>query len=196
MDSAIILFSTGKDSVVLLDLCVKFIKRIEAVFLYIVPDLEYKNRLLEKYEKKYKIKIHQAPLCDVGNIFREYSRGKIKKIKQIDVENYLRQKFDISFCAYGYKMVDSVFRGGILNAPQVKNGIDYKNRRLFPLARWSDKEVMEYIKRERLFLSPEYHYGFRDINELNPDSLAFLGQKFPGDYKKIMEFYPFLKTAV
>ena len=191
--SAIVFFSTGKDSVVILDLCHKFIKNIKVVSLYIVPDLEYKNKLLSIYEKKYKLNIHQFPLPDINNIFIKYSMKKGRKLKQIDIENYIREKFDINYVVYGYKMVDSVNRAGIMNAPYVKDGIDTKNNRLFPLARWSQKEVLYYIKQNKLFLSPEYDYGFRDINEFTKESLNFIKEKFHRDYKKIIDFYPFLK---
>lgn len=195
-DDAVVFFSTGKDSVVLLDLCKKHLKRIEAVFLYVVPDLEYKNAILEKYEKRYEIKIHQLPLWDVSGTFAEYSKAKVPKLRQADVENHARELFDIEYIAYGYKMADSTFRGGLLNAPYVERGIDKKNHRIFPLARWSEREVMHYIKLNKLFLSPEYHYDFRDINEFTPDSLRFIKQKFPRDFERIMSFYPFLAYKI
>lgn len=192
MDDAIVFFSTGKDSVVLLDLCIKHLKRVEAVFLYVVPDLEYKNAILEKYEKRYNIKIHQLPLWGISRTFAKYSKAKITQLSQADVENHARERFDIEYVAYGYKMADSTFRGGILNAPCVEHGIDKKNHRLFPLARWSEAEVMHYIKLNKIFLSPEYQYGFRDINEFTHAGLQFIRQKFPRDFKRIIDFYPFL----
>jgi phosphoadenosine phosphosulfate reductase len=190
----IVFFSTGKDSVVLLDLCCKYFNRVEAVYLYYVPDLTYKNKILGMYEKRYGIKVHQYPQYDVSDILRKHSiRTDIKKIRPVDLENFLREKFEIPYVAYGYKMVDSVFRGGILNSPDMDHGMNPKLKRVYPLARWSEKEVFEYIKRNKLPLSFEYDYGFRDINIFQGKALEFIKSKSPDDYKKIIDFYPFLE---
>lgn len=195
IQSVIVFFSTGKDSVVLLDLCYKYFKHIEAVYLYYVPGLEYKNKILKLYEKIYNIKVHQYPQYDVSKILKRHLiNGKdIKTIKQVDLEHHLRQEFNAEYCAYGYKMQDSVYRGGILNDKNCIDGINQREKRIYPLSRWSHREIFEYIKRNKLPLSFEYDYGFRDINIFTQDSLKFIKEKSPCDYQKIINFYPFLE---
>lgn len=193
--SVIVFFSTGKDSVVLLDLCHKYFENIKAVYLYYVPELRYKNKILKLYEDRYNIKIEQCPQYDVSKILKKHSiSGKnIQTIKPVDLEIFLREKFNAEYCAYGYKMQDSVFRGGILNDKNCINGINQREKRIYPLTRWSHKEIFEYIKKEKLPLSFEYDYGFRDINIFSGDALEFIKEKSPDDYRKIIKFYPFLE---
>jgi len=58
----VVMFSTGKDSVVMSDLLVKHYKgRMEFVFMYFVPGLEIKQRIIDHYEKRWGVKIHQMP---------------------------------------------------------------------------------------------------------------------------------------
>lgn len=193
--SVIVFFSTGKDSIVLLDICYKYIRRVEVIFLYLIPNLIYKNKLLNLYEKRYNIKIHQFPQYDISKILKIHSlnNDNIKVIKQRDIENYCRNEFNIEYCAYGYKLVDSVFRGGILNDKNCINGINQREKRIYPLMRWNNKDIMLYIKNNKLPLSFEYDYGFRDINIFKGASLEFIRRKSPLDYQKIINFYPFLQ---
>ena len=52
--SAIVLYSLGKDSTVMLDLFNKFMKgRYTPVFLYYCENLESKNKVIRYYEKRY-----------------------------------------------------------------------------------------------------------------------------------------------
>jgi hypothetical protein len=62
IQSAIVLYSLGKDSTVMLDLFNKFMKgRYTPVFLYYCENLDSKNKVIHYYEKRYNIKIEQYP---------------------------------------------------------------------------------------------------------------------------------------
>ena len=53
-DTVILFHSgTGKDSIMLLDLCSKSFKKVICVFMYIVKDLDYENRYINWALKKY-----------------------------------------------------------------------------------------------------------------------------------------------
>jgi tRNA(Ile)-lysidine synthase TilS/MesJ len=55
----IVMFSTGKDSIVMSDLLMKgYSGKKEFVFLYFVEGLEIKQRIIEHYEKLWKLGIY------------------------------------------------------------------------------------------------------------------------------------------
>jgi tRNA(Ile)-lysidine synthase TilS/MesJ len=58
----IVMFSTGKDSIVMADLLIKGYRgHKEFVFLYFVPGLAIKQRIIEYYENRWNITVRQQP---------------------------------------------------------------------------------------------------------------------------------------
>ncbi len=197
IDEAIVMFSTGKDSIVTLDLCCKFIPNIKIVHLYFIPGLSYRERFLEYYSKRYNIKIEQYPQVDVSRILHNNtfsnSQKKIDKLKQTDIELFLRKTYNISYLAYGYRKQESLQRRGHLTSCE---GFEKKFKRFFPVADWSTNDIFNYIKKEKLPLPVEYSYGFRDINFFEGKSLIWLYNNYPEDYQKVKNMYPFIEAEL
>ncbi len=195
------MFSTGKDSIVSLDLSIRSGLKVIPVFLYFVKDLSFKNNIIKFYEKKYKIKIHQHPRLE--DLSRQFAAGayrdkklKIRKIKQHEVDEWLRNKYNTQWVVYGYKKADSLQRRGILNQNCMIDGIDIRNRKIYPLANAKEKEVFKYCKIHKLPLPVEYQYNFRDINNFKGEALLWLYNNYPNDYQKVKKQYPFIEAAL
>jgi len=186
----IIMFSTGKDSIVMADLLMKgYAGKKEFVFLYFVEGLEIKQRIIEHYEKRWNIKIHQQP--DFTNL----SLKTGKKYKMSDIERGLRAKFNISYIAQGVRRDESMARRGML--AHLPYGIDEKYKKLYPIADFSAKDVMSYIKLNKLPIPVEYSHGWKhDFSTPNVDGLIYLKNNFPNDYKKVIAEFPHLQAMV
>jgi 3'-phosphoadenosine 5'-phosphosulfate sulfotransferase (PAPS reductase)/FAD synthetase len=184
------MFSTGKDSIVMADLLVKgYPGKKEFVFLYFVQGLEIKQRIIEHYEKRWNIKIHQQPH------FGTLSLKTGKKYKMADIERGLRTKFNISYIAQGIRRDESLARRGML--AHLQYGIDEKYKKLYPIADYSAKDVMAYIKLNKLPLPIEYSGGWkRDFSVPDVDGLVYLKNNFPNDYKKVIAEFPQLEARV
>jgi len=176
----IVMFSTGKDSIVMADLLVKgYSGRKEFVFLYFVHGLEIKQRIIEHYEKRWNIKIHQQPH------FGTLSLKIGKKYKMADI--------DISYIAQGVRRDESLARRGML--AHLPYGIDEKYKKLYPIADFSAKDVMAYIKLNKLPLPAEYSHGWKhDFSVPDVDGLVYLKNNFPNDYKKVIAEFPQLEA--
>lgn len=191
------MFSSGKDSIATLDLCCKYIKKVIAVHLYFVKGLSFRENILKYYSNRYKIPVHQYPQTDVSRIFSNQAfvntTKDVSKIKQFDIELFIRKKHNISFLAYGYRKNESLQRRGQLSKC---DGLEKKFKRFFPIADWTHKDVLHYMKCEKLPLSVEYSYGFRDINFFEGKGLIWLYRNYPDDYERVKQVYPFIDAEL
>jgi sulfate adenylyltransferase subunit 2 len=186
----IIMFSTGKDSIVMADLLMKgYSGKKEFVFLYFVPGLEIKQRLIEHYEKRWKIKIHQQPH------FVSLSMKTGKKYRMGDIERGLRTKYNISYIAQGVRKCEGMARRGML--AHLPHGIDEKYKKLYPIADFADKHIYSYIKLNKLVLPIEYNQDHvHDFSVPDVDGLVYLKNNFPNDYKKVIAEFPQLEARI
>jgi phosphoadenosine phosphosulfate reductase len=185
----LVMFSGGKDSIVCLDLALKYFPRDRLTFIsyYFVPDLSIKERILTWYEDKYKIEIHREPDSKVI----AYETGR-KSYKQSDQEFAIRKKYNAKYLMQGIRKQDSMGRRGML--AHLDHGIDERNGKLYPIGDWSTRQVFSYIKLRKLALPIEYSMGMpRDFYIPNGRGMQFLKNNFPEDYAKVIEVFPNLE---
>jgi 3'-phosphoadenosine 5'-phosphosulfate sulfotransferase (PAPS reductase)/FAD synthetase len=189
-EPVLIMFSGGKDSIVTLDLALKHLPKenIKIIHYYFVPGLSIKERVLTWYESKYGIKIHRVP--DKETIALQTGRRSFTQGKQ---EESLRQQFEAKWIMNGIRKADSLARRGMLASAE--GGIDERNGKLYPIGEWSTKQVMSYIKLNRLMLPVEYNMGMeRDFYIPNQQGMLWLKNNFPCDYAKVIQTFPKLEA--
>jgi sulfate adenylyltransferase subunit 2 len=158
--------------------------------MYFAPGLSIKQRIIGYYEKRWNLPVKQIPH------FTSLSLKTGKKIKLADVERSLRAELNITWIAQGYKKTDSLARRGML-ARLTDGVIDERGRKMYPLADWNDKQVMAYIKLNRLPLPVEYSHGLkRDFSVPDTRLLLYLKNNFPGDYAKVIAEFPQLEAMI
>lgn len=196
-DSVIVGFSGGKDSIVTLDLCFRYFKRVVPFFMYLVPNLEFQERMLQRYEDKYNTEIIRLPHFEVSEFLKYGSFTRMDWNVDVvginDTYEYLRQQTGIHWIAAGERCADSIVRNAMIK----KSGsIDYQRGRFYPLAYWKKNEVLQYIKQKRLYLSPEQRKIGFSFRSLAGCELAVIKEMFPDDFEKILRVYPFAGAAV
>lgn len=196
-DEVIVGFSGGKDSIVTLDLCMRYFERVHPYFLYLVPGLSFQERTVCWYERHYGIEILRLPHFEVSNFlrygtFREYDFS-VPIVSVSDLYSYLRGVTGATWIAAGERIADSIIRRAMIKST---GSIDARRGRLYPVAYWRKAEVMNYIRRKRLYLPPDSRqFGF-SFRSLEGKQLAFVKDRYPDDYEKIRQFYPFCGAAV
>lgn len=196
-DSVLVGFSGGKDSIVTLDLCMRYFDRVVPFFMYIVPGLEFQERTLQWYEKYYSVEILRIPHFEVSNFMRYGSFRafdlSVPIISITDEYNWMRLNTDITWIAAGERISDSIIRRAMIKN---SGSIDRERARFYPIAYWKKKEVLGYIKKRKLKLpSDSKGLGF-SFKSLDGKELAFVKKHYPEDYLKIESMYPYCGAAV
>lgn len=200
----VILFhsGTGKDSIMLADLCSKNFKEVVCVFMYIVKGLEYENRYIRWAEKRYpNLKFIQTPHYALPSFIRNGYLGiqKIEKYPKTSIkiiDKKIREKTGIEYSVYGFKKVDGITRRLMLN--ELENGIHPKTKKCYPLKDLKNSDVLNYIKDNDL-IEP-FNYGTHkpssgcDIS--TPEFQDYLRKNYPKDLQKIYDQFPLAKTVI
>lgn len=196
-DSVIVGFSGGKDSIVTMDLCFKYFKNVKPYFMYLVPDLEFQEKMLKRYEERYETEIIRIPHFECSN-FMKYGSFTIMDfdvdiVNINDSYNYLRDLTGYHWISAGERCADSIIRNAMIK----KSGsVDHKRGRFYPLAYWKKHEVLQYIKYKKLYLSKEQRELGFSFRSLAGKELAVIKQLYPDDYEKILRVYPFAGAGV
>lgn len=196
-DSVIVGFSGGKDSIVTLDLCFRYFKRVVPFFMFLVPNLEFQEKMLRWYENKYNTEIIRIPHFEVSEFLKYGSftlyDHDVDIVGITDTYEYIRQKTGIHWIAAGERCADSIVRNAMIKQ---SGSIDYKRGRFYPIAYWKKNDVMQYIKHKKLYLSPEQKKLGFSFRSLAGSELAVIKENYPEDYKKILKIYPFAEAGV
>jgi 3'-phosphoadenosine 5'-phosphosulfate sulfotransferase (PAPS reductase)/FAD synthetase len=194
----VILFhsGTGKDSIMLLDLCSKHFDKVHCVFMYIVKGLEYENKYIKWAKNKYSnCTFIQTPHYALYSFIKRGYLG-IKKdeaqsktsIAKIDAK--IKKKINLKWSIYGFKKQDGITRRVMLMG--YKNGICEKTNKAYPLMDLTNKQVLNYISDNNL-IQP-FNYGTKkpssgcDISTV--EFLEYLEKKHPNDLQKIFTQFP------
>lgn len=196
-DSVLVGFSGGKESVVVMDLCFRYFKKVQPFFMYICPNLSFQERTIAWYEKKYQTEIIRIPHMDVSEFFRYGSfrppDDTFPLVSINDIYHYLRLQTDIWWIAAGERINDSIVRRAMIK----KSGsIDTQRGRIYPVVMWKKREVIDYIKYHKLYLGEDSRKLGFSFKSLWGKELAMLKEHFPDDYEKVIRQYPFAEAGV
>lgn len=196
--SSIVLFSsiTGKDSIVLTDLLSKHFEEVLCVFMYMVPGISFVDKYLNWQQAKYpNCRFIQVPHFVLLQMIRNGELGikqdkTVRKLNLATLSSEICKKHGIEWSCYGFKKTDSLNRRLMLNTYEY-SGLNRNNKKIYPLADWKDKDVLAYIKANKLL--PPVKYDAKRSSDIDPKDGAFLywcKNNYPEDYNKIVAQFP------
>jgi 3'-phosphoadenosine 5'-phosphosulfate sulfotransferase (PAPS reductase)/FAD synthetase len=200
-------FSCGKDSVCMMDLCLKWFKRVGAFYMYITPGLSFHEQYMRYWEERAGAKLALGRIIRLPHwaLSRRLaaaalrdddlpSNFRIPDLRIRDVEVAVYKQTGIKWFAHGLKKCDSLQRRAMLNQ---SNGIMLVSCRGYPLSEWSNADVVTYLKLHDIPLSPEYaHIGHSYGGGLEGGDLVFLRDHYPADYQKVLARFPFAEAEL
>lgn len=181
-----LMFSTGKDSVCVLDVLVnKYGIKPRLCYWNMQPFLMGMHKsALDFYAGKYGVEYTTIPHYDrVAEI-----ATKIKRKPPLYKEWLMKAYYDggEKIQVFGIKDADSLTAKMICN-----KGARMNLHRLYPIYAWGNSHVLRYLEDNNVPLHCGYKEGFRDINEFNSwETLEFLKHHYPDDYSKLLALEP------
>lgn len=205
-DSILLFHSlSGKDSIVLLDLCYKKFKRVIVVFMYLVKDLEHIMRYYNYAKTKYpNIEFVQVPHYALFNYIKTGYMGIKQNTKQrqwtlADITDKLREKLGVEWACYGFKQSDSLNRRLMLRSyTDGKEAINWKTKKFYPLSTYRNKEIMDFILDHRL-KNPEVCGTNKQSSGVDIEDVEYqkyLKELFPADLEKIYKVFPMARIVM
>lgn len=205
-DSILLFHSlSGKDSIVLLDLCYKKFKRVIVVFMYLVKDLEHIMRYYNYAKAKYpNMEFVQVPHYALFNYIKTGYMGIKQNTKQrqwtlSEITDKLREKLGVEWACYGFKQSDSLNRRLMLRSyTDGKEAINWKTKKFYPLSTYKNKEIMDFILDHRL-KNPEVCGTNKQSSGVDIEDVEYqkyLKELFPEDLEKIYKVFPMARIVM
>lgn len=196
-DECILMLSLGKDSLVLLDMLYPRFRRVVCVFMYFVKGLEHIERYVGYVKSRYpNIEFVQIPHWTLTYLLRGGMYCPPQKVRVMtlkDICEGLRRRYGIQYIFLGMKKADSLNRRLMLKGYEpsyVNNGYVY------PLADWTQKMVLTYIKQRRLPQPVRYGMASSCGVGFNEDCFVWLREHFPQDLERIYEVFPLSRNIL
>lgn len=205
-DTAVLFYSAGgKDGIALLDMLAKVFPRVICYYMYLVPNLDHTRTYIRWAERKYpNVEIRQIPhfqrdYYDAYGLFQEGEGNPDTTLRSIgDVEEAVRQETGIKWAFSGMKGVDGYMKRMRLMTFRKRNGGYFTDKGMvYPLAVWTNKEVLKYIEMNNL-IKP-FVYNPKDISQgfsIDLRSLLLLRERFPRDYQRTLREFPFCEKLI
>ena len=192
-DTVVLFCSLGKDSLVLLDLIYPKFKKVICVFMYFVKDLDHINRYINWVKAKYlNIELVQIPHWNLTYILRSglycVPNPNVKLLKLAGTIEAIRVKYSVKYCFLGMKKADSMNRRLMLNTYEAN---DYENNgNVYPLAEWTQKDILAYMKQHRLPEPVRYSKNASGGVGFNIECFLWMRKNAPQDLQKVLKAFP------
>lgn len=194
--------SGGKDSLATLDIVCRSeaFDRVQCFAMYLVPGLECFETPVRAAAERHGVPVEFVPHWDLARLLQSAvlrhpseRAARIKRQALSTVERALEVKFGIAWSAMGYRAADSAARA--MDA-RTCDGVQERVRRLWPIWNWTNLAVHHYLRIRRIPETPQLVPGQSSGVSLEPRTLLAIRDRFPQDYQRILEVFPFAEVQV
>ena len=202
-DTVILMCSLGKDSLVTLDLAYPKFKKIICVFMYFVKGLEHIEHWVSWVKVRYpNVEFVQVPHFSLSYVlhFGSYcvANPKVRLLNLNMVVKSLKLKYHVEYVLLGMKICDSMNRNLMLKRLKGTDYIKPTSGMCYPLAEFTQKQVLAYMRMHKLPKPVMYGQGVRGGEvgtasngiSLNLDCFVWLREHYPQDLEKIYAVFP------
>lgn len=200
-NKSLIAFSTGKDAIATWLSIRDHFDDVVPFYLYLIPDLDFVNESIDYFEKFFGKKITQLPHPSLHRMLNNYvlqppERCEVIEQAKLPNHNYghirvaMIQKFNLDkniFVADGVRAADSPVRRSAITK---YGAITYNLHKYHPIWDMKKDELIQLIKKHNCKLPIDYKLFGRSFDGIDLRFLIKIKEKFPNDYKKVLEWFP------
>lgn len=183
----------------------KTFDRVICYYMWLIPGLDHIKPYIDWAETRYKnvkvrqIQHFQRDYFDKFGFFMDGEGDESVKPRSIgDVEEAVRQETGIKWAFSGMKGVDGYMKRMRLLTFRKRNGSYFTDKGMvYPLAVWTNGEVMKYIESRNL-IRP-FVYNPKNVSQgfgVDLVTLLILKQRFPKDYQRTLHVFPHCEKLV
>ena len=202
-DTAILAFSTGKDSIAAWLQMRKYFKRIIPYYCYTVPGLEFVENSLKYYEEFFGCHIYRLPHRSLYRMLRNLVFQPPEHVTKIEALDIPGEEYDDSaigdiirdcmelpgnvFAGTGVRMADSPMRR---IAMKTHGAINRNAKRFYPVFDWKKEDLLREFDESGVKLPIDYKLFGRTFDGIDYRFLQPIKEHFPRDYEKIITWFP------
>lgn len=194
--SVLVSFSGGKDSLVVMDLCVRTFDRVEAFFMQWVPGIQCVEAPAIESAARFGVKLHMTPhwggmraLKYGVYCFNPNERDMWPDVKLRDIYSIMIEETGIPLIAMGGKRKDGLWRRR--NLDSTKNWGEV----ITPIVGWSNHEVAAHLVSRGIPI-PKGDSTDGSGVDLSRPSVLWLHDHHPDDFAVLETHFPFVRAIV
>jgi len=202
-DTAVLYYSAGgKDGIALLDMLSGVFSKVVCVYMYLVPELDHIRPYIKWAQMHYRnvevveIPHFQRDIWLANGFFCEPQPDiAVRNIGQVEEE--VRQMTGLHYAFSGMKGVDGYMKRMRLKMYEKQSGLVTEKGMAYPLAFWTNKEVLQYIKARNLIAPFVYVEG--DVSQgfdLSLGTMLLMKYRYPADYKRVLSSFPYAEKLL
>jgi len=198
-DAVLVACSFGKDSLVVMDLCAKYFKRVEAFCMAFVPGLSVVTSWQQYARDRWGIEVkeiqHWVSARQIAQGYRCFAQGYDGKLPSLaSTLESQKKEYGIALSATGTRAAESLGRKAGLQRRQRGEEKGAWPGDWHPIAWWRRHEVLSYVSNNNIPL-PE---GAKDMQGWSNESgsILKLHDEYPEDYHRWLEVFPLASCVV
>ena len=193
--------ANGKDSIALLDMLAKEFTEVICIFMYFVDGLRHIETYINWASKHYpnvrfvKVEHPGVRMYRKLGLFLPKANPKEETIKLGEREQAMMKYFNVEYIFSGMKGVDGFQKR--MRLKMWKPWYVSPKGMVYPLAVWTNKEVLNYIRQHDLIQPTTYEEG-KVSQGIGCDyhTLTYLQRNYPDDYRRVLKEFPHAEMAI
>lgn len=192
---AIVFFSGGKDSWVLLDIATRYFTKVHAVYMYLVEGLDHVEQMLDQVRKYPNVEVLQyAHWASYEYLRKGYYRFPSlninKDVSLDDIITLARQDTGVEWVFRGIRRAESQQRFMWLGTLAFIS-ISESKKTCYPLSKWRLADVKKYLKWKNIRPLTYNVASQSTALDIGLEQLLWLRNNYPGDLQKLLDVFPF-----
>lgn len=188
-------FSGGKDSLVCLDLATRIFDHVVAYHMWFISGLACVEAELDKARRRWGVQILSYPHWDLAAALRggvycvegEWTED-LPRWEMSDIYSMVMSETGAGCVVRGSKLSDSVWRRRTMATIK-------RETLIHPLAQWNKRDVLAYLHAQQIPVPSSTGSNATGI-DLKRESVLWLHDNHPDDYRRMLEVFPFAEAIV